>query len=66
MTFMGITDPSALQGIQMQTNMFALATQPWRTQEYVSSGVFGGYVQGTILTKTAVNLQHSYFVELKR
>jgi len=28
MTFTGFTDPSALQGIQMQTNRFALAAQP--------------------------------------
>lgn len=27
-TFTGITEPSALQGIQMQMNVFALTTQP--------------------------------------
>ena len=54
MTFMGIINPSALQGIQMQTNMFVLATQPGRTQEHVSSGVFGGYMP----TVNSINRQH--------
>lgn len=43
-TFTGLTDPSALQGIQIQNNMFALARQLWRPQEHVSSRVFGGYM----------------------
>lgn len=28
MTFTGVTEPPALQGIQTQTNVFALTTQP--------------------------------------